>query len=353
MELLDQYLKSVRSCLPAAQRDDIISELSENLRAQIEDREGELSRSLDESEVEAILKQHGHPLVVASRYRQDQRSVSFGRQIIGPVLFPFYIRVLSFNLGLTGIVILIVLSALIASGKSITLLDTLPTFLYQFLIQFGVITLIFALADRHWTKHPDRWSPRGLKHPWHPAFGMQTGWKDARSSEEGATRVSTFDSIAQFVALGVTIGWLRVAQHSPFMILGPAAAFIKPAPIWQQLYWPIVALALAGMAQAGVNLLRPDWVRLRTAYQLLSNVVWLVILFFLLRAGSWIVIPEGGRSSAEDYRRTAVILNQCLYYTLIGLSVVAAFAVFRYLRRLFRREREGSGSAVHRGTGRA
>ena len=68
MELVDRYLKSVRSCLPAAQRDDIISELSENLREQIEDREGELGRPLNESEVEALLKQHGHPLVVASRY---------------------------------------------------------------------------------------------------------------------------------------------------------------------------------------------------------------------------------------------------------------------------------------------
>ena len=89
MEILDQYLKSVRSCLPAAQRDDIINELSENLRAQVEDKEGTLGRSLNEGEVEAILKQHGHPLIVASRYRQDQRSVAFGPQIIGPVLFPF------------------------------------------------------------------------------------------------------------------------------------------------------------------------------------------------------------------------------------------------------------------------
>ncbi len=353
MKLVDHYLKSVRSCLPAAQRDDIISELSENLRAQIEDREDQLGRPLNESEVEAILKQHGHPLVVASRYRQDQRSLSFGRQIIGPVLFPFYIRVLSFNLGLTSIVILMVLTALIASGKSITLLNTLPTFLYQFLIQFAVITVIFGFADRHWTKFPDRWDPRGLKHPWHPVFGMQATPEEERISARDKNRVSRFDSIAQFVALGVTIGWLRVAQHSPFMILGPAAAFIKPAPIWHQLYWPIVALALAGMAQAGANLLRPDWVRLRTVYQLLSNAMWLVILFFLLRAGNWIVILQTGGSSAEDYRRTTVILNECLFYTLIGLSVVGAYAVFHELRRLIRRPGKGSGSTVGHKTGRS
>jgi hypothetical protein len=349
MELLDQYLKSVRSCLPEEQRDDIVNELSENIRAQMEDKEAELGRSLNESDVEAILKQHGHPLLVASRYRQDQRSVAFGRQWIGPVLFPFYVKVLSFNLGLTGLVILIVQTALLASGKPITVGDSLPAFVYQFLIQFGIITAIFSIADRHWTKFPDRWDPRGLKNPWHPALwhpasGLQTDWKLVRRSEQESARVSKLDSIAQFVALGVTIGWLRVAQHAPFMILGPAAAFIKPAPIWHQLYWPIVVVALAGMAQAGVNLLHPDWVRLRTAYQVLSNGMWLVILFFLLRAGNWIVVPETAGASAASYQRTAVVLNQCLRYTLIGLSVVAAYAVFRHLRRLFRRPRGTSAS---------
>jgi hypothetical protein len=346
MEIIDRYLKSVRSCLPEDQRDDIVNELSENIHAQMEDKEGELGRALNETDVESILRQHGHPLLVASRYRQDQRSVAFGRQWIGPVLFPFYIKVLCFNLGITGLVLFLVLTALVASGKSITLSQSLPTFLYQFLIQFAAITVIFALADRHWSKFPDRWDPRGLKHPWHPAFAMQTGWKSTPGSKKEVARVSTFDSIAQFVALGVTIGWLRAAQYSPFLILGPAAAFIKPAPVWHQFYWPIVALALAGMAQAGVNLIRPDWVRLRTVYQLLSNVVWLAILFLLLRAGSWVVVPEGAGTSVENYRRTAVILNQCLRYTLIGFAVVAGYAVFRHLRRLLRRRQGQSVSTV-------
>jgi hypothetical protein len=343
MELLDQYLKSVRSCLPAAQRDDIVSELSENIRAQIEDKEGELGRPLNEGEVEAVLKQHGHPLVVASRYRQDQSSVAFGRQIIGPVLFPFYIRVLEFNLGLTGIAILIVLTALFASGKSITLVDSLPVFLYQFLIQFGVITVIFGLAEHHWSKFPDRWDPRGLKHPWHPAFAMQTGESDGK---QALRRVSRFDSIAQFVALGISIGWLRVAQRFPFMIFGPAAAFIKPAPIWHQFYWPVVLLALAGMVQAGLNLVRPDWVRLPAIYRLVSNVAWITILFFLLKAGNWVVLMDIPGASAESYRRTVEILNRSLIYALIGLSLVAAYDIFRNLRRLFRTQKNHSPSTT-------
>ncbi len=336
MELLDQYLKSIRSCLPSEQRDDIVNELSENIHAQIEDKEAELGRPLGEADVQAILKRLGHPLLVASRYRQDQRSVAFGRQWIGPVLFPFYIKVLSFNLGLTGIVILIVLTALFASGHSVTVVSTLSTLLHQFLIQFGVITLIFAVADRHWAKFPDRWDPQGLAHPWHPAFAMGATRKSGRGPKQEPRQVSRLDSVAQFVALGVAIGWLRVAQASPFLIFGPAAAFLKPAPVWHQFYWPVVLLALAGMVQAGVNLIRPDWVWLRSLFRIINDLGWIIILLLVLRAGYWIVLADKPGSSAESYRRTVDILNPYLCYTLIGLVVVTAYSLFRDVRGALR-----------------
>jgi hypothetical protein len=337
MELVDRYLKSVRSCLPEAQKDDIIRELSENLRSQIEDREATLDRPLQQSEIEAILSQHGHPLIVASRYRHDHRSVAFGRQWIGPVLFPFYVRVLSFNLGLTGAVIAIVWVALFATGKSVTLAGSIPTFLYQFLIQFVIITTIFALADRHWAAHPDRWAPRNLKHPWHPAFAMQIDREEifGPARQKKTSRVSRFDSVAQFVSLAISIIWLRVAQHAPFIVFGPAALFIKPAPIWQTFYWPVVIWALAGMVQAAVNLLRPDWVRLRDVFRVAGNLGWLILLFFLLRAGHWV---EGSLppSSFESYQRTIDILNQCCVYTLIVLAVLHAYKLVVNLRSLLR-----------------
>src|SRR6476661_6190731 len=64
--ILDRYLTAVKFWLPKSQRDDI------------------------DAEIAAILKQHGPPILVASRYRGEQRTVSFGCQLIGPVVFPFY-----------------------------------------------------------------------------------------------------------------------------------------------------------------------------------------------------------------------------------------------------------------------
>ena len=84
MELVDRYLKSVGSYLPKEQKDDILRELSENIRSEIEDQEKELGRTLTEAEQEALVKRHGNPLLVAGRYRQEQRSVAFGRAVDRP-----------------------------------------------------------------------------------------------------------------------------------------------------------------------------------------------------------------------------------------------------------------------------
>ena len=90
MQLLDRYLTAIKFWLPKAQRDDIAAELGANLQAGIDDRAAELGRPLTEAEIAATLKQHGPPILIASRYRQEHRTVTFGRQLIGPIVFPFY-----------------------------------------------------------------------------------------------------------------------------------------------------------------------------------------------------------------------------------------------------------------------
>src|SRR5689334_2913428 len=87
MELVERYLHAVKWWLPNAQKQDIVAELSEEIRSQIEDREAELGRPLNNLEVESILKGWGSPILVAERYLPQQH-------LIGPALFPIYRLVL-------------------------------------------------------------------------------------------------------------------------------------------------------------------------------------------------------------------------------------------------------------------
>ncbi|MGH9718901.1 MAG: hypothetical protein ACRD8O_01700, partial [Bryobacteraceae bacterium] len=83
MNLLDRYLHAVKFWLPAGQQEDILAELSEDIRSEIEDKEAGLGRKLDEDGVAAILKKRGRPILVASRYLPQQ-------SLIGPALMPAY-----------------------------------------------------------------------------------------------------------------------------------------------------------------------------------------------------------------------------------------------------------------------
>src|SRR5271166_7007110 len=86
MELLDSYLGAVKRYLPRGQADDIIKELGDDLRSQIDDKATELGRPLTDAEQMAIFKENGDPMLVARRYRQDRRSLSLGWELIGPEL---------------------------------------------------------------------------------------------------------------------------------------------------------------------------------------------------------------------------------------------------------------------------
>src|SRR5260370_33531494 len=69
--------------LAKGEKEEIVDELAEDISSQMEEKEGELGRKLNESEVEAILKQLGSPIVVANRYLPQ-------RHLIGPLLLPIY-----------------------------------------------------------------------------------------------------------------------------------------------------------------------------------------------------------------------------------------------------------------------
>ena len=212
MDLVDRYLKAVANALPVAQRQDILSELSEDIQSEMDDKQSELGRALTEEEQQALLKQRGNPLLLAARYRQDHRSLAIGRQLIGPVLFPFYVKVLSFNLGISFAIIAAIFIALAVSGQKIGFQDIFSTCLLQLFIQLAIVTLIFSLVERHLSKHPDRWDLSGFR------GGLRMGLKVEKNIDVqiplGTPNVSRFESVSIIVASGVALAQLGSSAFS-------------------------------------------------------------------------------------------------------------------------------------------
>lgn len=317
MQLLDTYLKSVARFLPAAERDDIVRELSENLRSQIEDREGQVNRPLTDAEVKALLDQFGSPLEVAGRYRQENRVLAFGRVLVGPVLFPFYTKVLGFTLTITAAVIVIIGAALRRPAASLT-----QALLVHIFIQFAIVTLIFSLAEMGLSRRPNM---SGVSYPVSPVA-------PPRGRDE--PRVSRFESLSQIVALVVMLAWLPAIRD--FARSAIAEAELAPTPLWHVAYVALAGIWCAGIVQAFVNLLRPDWTRFRSAARLTLDLVWLGTMVVLLAAGRWVAPLDMSAPSAVAQARVVEGVNHGFFVGLVVTAVISAIAILFDVRRLIR-----------------
>ncbi len=338
MEILEQYLKTIKTLLPKEQQDDIIQELSENLRSQIEDREADLGRPLTEAEQEAMIQQHGNPLVVAGRYAQQSRSVAFGRQLIGPVLFPLYIKILCLNLGLTA-------AAIVAIGFAMGRGLEFRTFLVQALIQFAIVTVVFSAAEKYLQRSKDRWDPKdfGIKSkgtpgpvPWLVAFSKNVTRKDP-------SKVSRSESVALIIFNVIfALWWIPIVSNllRKTMIAGDAS--LKLGPGCSMMYLPILLLAIAGTIVPVVNLFRPKWMWLRAAWRTVSSAIFVAVLGFSLKAGNWVVFADNA-SRPEQHQRLVESINHGFA---IGMAVAAVISVLIFLIELWKLLRLRRGQSM-------
>jgi hypothetical protein len=311
MELLDRYLQSVKWLLPKEQKEDILAELSEDIRSQIDEKEAELGRRLDESDLEAILRRWGHPMLVAQRYLPQQH-------LIGPVWFPVYQFVLKM-VGLcyllpwllTWLFLVIFVPSYRAEHPGLALIGSLESFLLIVVFAFTVITVGFAFAER--SKILERWNPRKLP------------------VERDPNRISRSESIGELVgSLVFALWWVDVLQLPSIEPLQ-----ITLAPIWTPLYWPILLLLLVSVAMAAVNTVRPWWTRFRTSLRLGIDTVELALICFLLTARSWVeVAVTNGPSAKLD--ELAKWINLSIGVTILVIGIVTIVGIVRGVRRLRR-----------------
>jgi len=304
MTLLEHYLEAVRMYLPkGTQQDDIISELSEHLQSTLDEKEVELGRPLTELEQEALLAKHGNPMMVAGRYGAKQRSIALGWQLIGPELFPLYVRILALNWTLTII---------IPPAIGLFFEKAMPTpgrVLYLLVLQFVIVTVIFTGIDAF-----ERRSRRGTAR-----LGEASNWRFPPSYLQPIPR---WQSVAGMVVLGTAALWWAAIPHVPALILGRAAAILQLSPSWSGLYWPVLVLFVVGVAQRATNFVRPDWNWLQAITRLLTNGAAVAMLYPFVRSYPFIVVGPSAPDAASA-ELIALRINGAIWWT-----TLASFSIY-------------------------
>jgi len=329
MTPLERYLKNLSKLLPADQREDILRELSEDIQSEMDDKQSELGHPLTEGEQLQILRRRGNPLQVAAGYTNNKGTLAFGPQLIGPVLFPFYTRVLRFNLGLTFVIVGAIFAALSLSGQPIRTGDLFSNVLLQLFVQLAAVTIIFVFVEKHLSGQPHDWHAKEFEKTLKTSIRERIDKKIQLQMRE----VSRFDSISVLTASGVALLWIQSLWAKPFLIFGPVAAQITFAPVWHQVYVPIVFIMLATIVRACINLAQPNWVRFRDVAALVLDAAALVVVYILMFGHTWVVPIDASSSAAQQ---VASFVNKWIAAVLWASAVISLFQGIKDFIRLYK-----------------
>jgi len=306
MELVERYLNAVRFWLPRAQEDDIIAELGEDLRSQIEDRESALGRSLTEDELAAILKKRGNPMRVASHYLPQ-------RYLIGPPLYPAFMAVVRLVIIwiLLPICILVAAPIAIATAADPTVAgikavwDTAMGCVFA----LGVITLVFAIIERHPIRELEDWDPRKLpKVPVRPLKPL--------SDPKPVDRVTAI--VEMVLGTLFSVIFLHFIWFQSSFDFGNA--HITLAPAWRQVAWPMLLIFLSGIPIGWISLAFRGNTRLRSGMRMAVDVASLVVLGVLANGGPLITLSFRNLAPAQ-MAEAAKWTNTGLRITLAAVAV--------------------------------
>ena len=322
MELVDRYLNAVKGYLSQtekAQQDDIIAELKDSLLSRIEERESELGRALSAAEQQQIVKESGHPMLVASRYSPQQ-------YLIGPSLFPFWLMALRAMLIAVGVVYGVLAAiGLIGHGNIVqALIQTAVGFWETGLFWAAIITLMFWFFERNQVR-----------------FGFLDNWQPARLADnEGGLHIKRSESLFEIVigALFVAWWWGALSFPTSFSHFGQPVAFAMSSS-WNPYWWGIFALAVWWLLLSVANFISPylKWDRL--LLRILLNVISIGLLYFLAQQDVLIVVDgsSDGGINIGKYGNAEMRLNELLRGLFIVLAIVWIYEIFVDVRRWLRR----------------
>ncbi|MGZ3272993.1 MAG: hypothetical protein ACXWKY_10530 [Caulobacteraceae bacterium] len=272
MNLVDRYVAAIGRELPPKIATEIAAELKDVLLSKIEDRESELGRPMTDKEIEQMLLDFGHPMIVAGGYRKTQ-------YLIGPELFPMWVATMRMVLMIGGAIALVgfVVNAAATNSTPVAALQrALQAFWPLFIWVFGVVTLVFAFNERMGKyQFKLNWTPRQLP--------------PVRS--RGRKRFNLMAEIG--MGLVVLLWWTGLLRFRAWLP-APPAIDVHLAATWAPFYVPVIVYILAEIAIDLLALARPGWGRLNAGLSLAKYAAACLLVSLILTAGHWVEVLVPG-----------------------------------------------------------
>lgn len=252
MELIERYLHAIRPWLPlGSPRDEILRELSEDIRSEVDERRGDRTE-IPEPELVAILKARGHPVAVAARFGP-------GDALVGPRLYPIFRLVVRIAVGyvlLPVLAVVCVFAALRSSHPFGTGIESLLSSVQVVFTMLGVVVTVFAILERYAkdTELAVEWDPRRL-----PRVR-----KDGEEHRCHAWGVAIGNVVLAILFASFALRYPLLLPGIENLMLGGALPGPAMSAMLDSTWRLVVALALVNAAAASAMLVRPEMARAST-----------------------------------------------------------------------------------------
>jgi hypothetical protein len=166
-----------------------------------------------------------------------------------------------------------------------------------------------------------------LKHDWDP--------RKLPRVIDHQHRISRPHAFGELLFTVASLVWLLLLPRMPFLLLGPAAAVVEPAPIWPLAYVAILLLTVATAALQAANVVRPYWTKSRSLVRVGLHAAAVLIFALLLRADEWFIpISTVTVRNGAHVERLAGIVNASFQIGFLAVAIVSAIEALRELHRL-------------------
>jgi hypothetical protein len=246
MTLIELYVAEVGKRLPLRGRGDIEAELRSTLEDMLEDRRQKAGRPIDEAMTLELLREYGPPDKVANTYHPHQ-------YLIGPRLFPFFVKVLKIVLSVLVIVLVVTLGLELARepagpGLAQAAIKAVMGILGGAMQAFGNVALVFAILERvlpasefKFDEEKKTWDPADLRKEAEP--------KELKLWEPIAAIVFTAAALIIFNGYPDVIGTVFVQDGRWISISALTEAFFRWLPYMNVLWALQIALNVVLLRQ--------------------------------------------------------------------------------------------------------
>lgn len=313
MQLITNYLDNIKDHLPEELQQEVCDELEASIYGQVEDKQQELNRDLNEKEVEEILLQIGHPMRVASAYLP-------GQEVVGKELFPAYKKALEITLTVAFVIIILTMVPAMFETRSIIggaisiFAEIIDTSLYV----FAVVTLVFYLMGYYGVDLNEiyAWSPKDLK---------------GKAPKLKISRVETGFELVIYIAF---LAWWNNLFTWPADIFHEGqSATVSLSGEWIKVALSINIVMVLSVLVGIHKFIIASWTKFSLATDIALSLAAIAICFQISQFYEFVVYSEEFAQN-ENWETVRTIMNNIVYSFLIVISVISAWEIFSNFKKI-------------------